>query len=125
MQVSKNSWHYELYCLYWYDAPSTICAYFWKTLWSGFIALVLAAMALLLTVVGPAYSTYAYIWGAEPWTALLMGWILYILMAVVLVVGGVPLLFKEAPRGSFRHVTTERLRAAKEKVCPRVEVVED
>lgn len=124
MQVSTDAWHYQLVDLWKMEATDNLCGYFWRFVTALGLSLFFVAIALYLTVLGPVWATYGFFWGHLELVDLLIGWGFYILMAAIFVVSGLVFAFREAPPGSARHVTAERAKAAKDKVCPRIEFKE-
>lgn len=47
MKVSKKSWHYRWMNRIGFSHPDNLCAYFWKTVWSGLVFPVAAVAAML------------------------------------------------------------------------------
>ena len=49
MKIKTSSWHYRLHSRLDWEIPTSLCGYFWKTVWMFVIALVLGPIVLAIT----------------------------------------------------------------------------
>lgn len=144
MNINKSSWHYRLLNALFNKIPTSLCPYFWKTVWalvmvSGLTTLFISAIASVGLATLKAFGITS---GLVLVTSPLIGAVLIAIMVAIMV--GVAILYDHV-KSSVRQKKWQRdakkreeianreykeslivsfLKAKKEKICPSLKFVD-
>ncbi len=115
MKISTKSWHYQLNQFFDFELPTTLCGYFWQTIFNIlmlilFIGLIGLIIFFFLSPILQFLTTNSNVHSCSISSLVIDG------LMIFLTISG--LFFKKI---SFGKVIIEYIKALKNKVCPLIE----